>query len=306
VGVPASASNLTVSEFSYNPVASSAELGAGFSSQQFEFLELLNISATPVELAGCRFDDGISFEFTGPSIMAPGQRVVLVSNQAAFTLRHPSVPVFGVFANASNLSNSGERVELLDAAGGHIFDFVYDDNYPWPASADGGGASLVLINPAADPDPAVAANWRASVAAGGTPGGSDADSYNAWAARHSVSGGMSGDANTNGLTNLAEYGLGFTPPASQTNGILSVQFETVTVGGVPDTYLVLRYRHNLAADDVLVSPEMSTDLENWTAMTDEVPPAVINPGGTEDLARRSPLPVSGGGRIYVRVSVRTR
>ncbi len=307
VGVPASASNLVISEFSYNPVASASETLAGFTNQMFEYIELQNISASPVELNGCRFDDGIIFDFSLHSSVQtinPGERILLVSNLAAFNARHPGVPVAGVFAGASNISNSGERLELLPASGPAIFDFVFDDASPWPVSPDGGGTTLVLINPAADP--ANPANWRASVVAGGTPGGSDSDSFSAWASRNGIAGTMLKDSNRNGLTNLAEYGLGLVPAANETDGILSAQFEPVTVAGIPNTYLVLRYRHNITADDVKVTPEMSPDMVNWTPLTDAVPPDLINPDGTEDLARRSPLPVSTGSRVYVRVSVTTR
>ena len=309
VGQPASASNLAISEFSYNPAASAAELLAGYTNQMFEWIELMNISAGPVELTGCRFDDGISFDFSTDSsvqTIPPGGRILLVSNPAAFAVRHPGVTFAGVFQDTSNLSNSGERLELISAAGPAIFDFVYDDNAPWPVSPDGGGATLVLINPAANPDPANPANWRASAGAGGSPGGSDADSYAAWASRNGVSGLMLKDSNNNGLTNLTEYGLGLIPASDETDGILSAQFEPVTVAGRPDTYLVLRYRHNITADDVMVTPEMSTDRVNWTPLTDAVPPDLTNADVTENLARRSPSPVSTGSRVYVRVSVTTR
>ncbi|MBT3616498.1 MAG: lamin tail domain-containing protein, partial [Verrucomicrobia bacterium] len=44
----------------------------------------------------------------------------------------------------------------------------YDDDGAWPSSPDGDGYSLVLSNPDGDPDSP--ANWRASLAKGGTPG----------------------------------------------------------------------------------------------------------------------------------------
>ena len=309
VGQPASATNLVISEFSYNPVASVAEALAGYTAQMFEFMEFQNISASPVELTGCRFDDGILFDFSANSsvqTIPPGGRILLVNNAAAFAFRHPGVPVAGTFQTGTNLSNSGERLELLAANGAPIFDFTYDDIAPWPTSPDGGGFSLVLINPLANPNPALAANWRASIAEGGNPGTSDADSYAAWASRNSVSGGMSGDLDGNGLTSLAEYGLGLLPGATGTDGFLSARFETVNVGGTPDTYLVLRCRRLAAADDVLVTPEMSTNMVNWTPLTISVPPENSNPDGTRDIVRRSPQPVSAGARVYIRVNVTTR
>ena len=229
-----------------------------------------------------------------------------MANAAAFAARHPGVPFAGVFANESNFSNSGERIELLPASGPAIFDFVYDDAPPWPTSPDGTGTTLVLINPLSAPDPGIASNWRASVSSGGTPGGGDADSFAAWAARNSVAGSMSDDSNGNGLPNIVEYGLGLTPSSTETDGIFSAQFESLTVGGNQDTYLVLRFRRNFAADDVIVTPEMSTDMVNWTPLLTAVPPVITNPGGTEDIARRSPMPVATDARVYVRVSVSSR
>ena len=308
VGQPASATNLVISEFNYNPVASAAEVLAGYTNQMFEWIELLNISASPVELNGCRFDDGIAFDCSAHSsvlTIPPGGRIVIAGNAAAFTARHPGVPVAGVFQDTSNLSNGGERLEFLAANGSPIFDFNYDDIAPWPTSPDGGGYSLVLINPLTDPDPGIATNWRASYAPGGSPGSADADTFAAWAARNSIAGTMSDDLDGNGLTSLAEYGLGLLPSSTETDGITSAMFETVTVAGTPDTYLVLRFRRYAAADDVTVTPQMSSDMVTWTALTDAVPPDISNPNGTEDLARRSPLPVAAGARVYVRVFVTT-
>jgi len=309
VGQPATSANLVISEFNYNPIASPAEALAGFTDQMFEWIELMNISAGPVELAGCRFDDGITFDFSANSsvgTIAAGQRIIIASNAAAFAARHPGVPIAGTFQNSSNFSNSGERIELLAADGTHILDFTYDDAAPWPTSPDGGGYSLVLINPAGNPDPSMGSNWRASSVPGGSPGGTDADSYSAWATRHGIPGGMTSDPDGNGLTNLAEYGLGLLPQADETDGIYSAKFEDVNVAGTVGTYLVLRFRHNALADDVSVIPQMSTDMVNWTPLVDTVPPPTSNPDGTEDLACRSPLPVTAGSRVYVRVNVTTR
>ena len=61
--VPASAANLVVSEIMYHPTdATPAETAAGYGPNDFEYLELLNVSATNVDLSNCAFTDGILFD----------------------------------------------------------------------------------------------------------------------------------------------------------------------------------------------------------------------------------------------------
>jgi hypothetical protein len=70
-----------------------------------------------------------------------------------------------------NLSNQGEQVKLDDAQGNTIVDFEYGANDPWPESADGFGASLVLIDPVGTPADQMDKfyRWRGSTEAGGSP-----------------------------------------------------------------------------------------------------------------------------------------
>jgi hypothetical protein len=72
------------------------------------------------------------------------------------------------YANA-NLSNGGETIRLLTAAGAEIQNITYTDDPPWPTSeVDGGGYTLVIVDPWGDgSDPA---NWQVSGVLGGTPG----------------------------------------------------------------------------------------------------------------------------------------
>ena len=116
-----------------------------------EFIELKNISdSVTLDLAGVTFTEGVSFDFTGSSVttLAPGARVLVVKNLAAFEAAHSGgLPVAGVFAADSSLSNGGESVKLEDASGGTIKEFRYNDKAPWPTSADTEGFSLVLISP---------------------------------------------------------------------------------------------------------------------------------------------------------------
>ena len=206
--VAAGALNLVVSELHYNPAGPSpAEIAAGFTSENdFEFLELMNISADQkVNLTNVTFDAGISFGFTVPTLIPPGGRVVLPRRTAAFAMRHPGIAVVGEYfepagPTGNQLSNGGERVTLRAADGQIIKSFVYDDATPWPTEPDGAGRSLVLIHPLANPEHSDPLNWRASVATNGNPGSSDA--------LPPFAGDPVADADLNGRADLLDYAFG--------------------------------------------------------------------------------------------------
>ena len=163
---PATASSLAITEIHYHPAG----------GVPTEFVELMNISGRPVDLTGVTFTAGVQFDFTGSSIttLAPGERVVVVENRAAFAgVYGAGRPVAGEFSSATSLANGGGHLTLLDRGGAVIADFRYGDALPWPPEADGLGWSLTAIH--LDPafDPAVATHWRPSRQLGGSPGVGD-------------------------------------------------------------------------------------------------------------------------------------
>jgi len=162
----AAAANFALSEIHHHPAADGLE----------EFLELINIGPRPIDLTGVAFVAGVQFAFSNGSIttLAPGGRVLVVGNRAAFEAVHGSgQPVAGEFAAGTRLSNGGERLTLLDRAGGVIADFSYGIALPWPPETGGPGWSLTLIRPETRPDPALAGSWRPSRQPGGSPGTGD-------------------------------------------------------------------------------------------------------------------------------------
>jgi hypothetical protein len=176
VAEPASAANLAISEIHYHPAepATPAELAVSTDKNDFEFIELCNIGPAAVDLTGAAFTRGIAFAFAAGEILPAGARIVLVANPAAFTARYgPPAPGVVAGAYAGRLDNAGERLTLVGAGGLLLRDFAYDDKLPWPPAADGSGYSLVLLEPAANPDHAQPANWSASPLIGGSPGGAD-------------------------------------------------------------------------------------------------------------------------------------
>ena len=178
VGQAAAASSLRITEIMYNPaVPTVAELEAGFANNDdFEYLELLNVSDEPIQLVGARFIGGVKFDFSEGERLAleAGQRGVLVANREAFHTRYGNaVPVIGVFSSG-RLANGGETLKLLAADGFSVIaEFAYDDDEEagWNQLADGSGHSLVLVDEAdllSDyGEPSV---WTQSAALGGSPG----------------------------------------------------------------------------------------------------------------------------------------
>ncbi|NLF32370.1 MAG: lamin tail domain-containing protein, partial [Planctomycetes bacterium] len=163
---------MAITEINYHPYdPSPAELAAGFTDANlFEFIELTNIGASSFNVAGCEFTKGIDYVFPS-KVLAPGQRIIIVANLAAFRARYgAAIPVLGTFTGA--LSSSGEQILLRNSAGLTMVNFVYEDGGDWPGRPDGKGSTLEVIDPRGDyndPD-----NWRPSAEWHGTPGSAGA------------------------------------------------------------------------------------------------------------------------------------
>ena len=159
-------SDVVVSEIMYHPPDVGQIVG-----DEFEFIELKNVGTEIVDLGGVSFADGIEYTFPAGTSIAPGGFVVLASNPAQFAAKYGFQPA-GAYTGA--LNNAGERVALSQPGGAVFFEVTYADDAPWPGAADGGGFSIVPVDPFSNPDPNDPANWRASSAIGGSPGEDDA------------------------------------------------------------------------------------------------------------------------------------
>jgi Lamin Tail Domain/CotH kinase protein/Chitobiase/beta-hexosaminidase C-terminal domain/Concanavalin A-like lectin/glucanases superfamily/Immunoglobulin I-set domain len=153
LGVP-----LRITELMYNPIGGS----------DYEFLEVQNIGATPLDVGGFSFSAGVMFLIPPNTVIPPGALLLLANGNspAHFAQRYPGVTVSGYFSG--NLNNGGELVAIVDASGQLVTEVTYNNKAGWPTAADGGGYSLELIDPYGDLNSP--ANWRASSVANGTPG----------------------------------------------------------------------------------------------------------------------------------------
>jgi hypothetical protein len=163
---PQDFSKLVVTEIMYHPPPAE-----GWSSEDFEFLELKNTGLFTLQLDFLKFTSGIEFAFTNNTLLGPGQFFLLAGNAAAFAARYPGVELNGVYSG--KLNNSGETIRLATASDRTVFELTFDDSSPWPLAAAGTGFSLVPRDPGAPANSGNGTDWRASTEPGGSPGRDD-------------------------------------------------------------------------------------------------------------------------------------
>jgi hypothetical protein len=312
VGTPASSDNLVISEFSYRPAKPSAaeDPGGLFSRTDFEFIEFKNVSNEPIHLDGVRLTDGVAFDFSEAinfSIPA-NETLLIVENQSAFLARYPGVsPVKIAGEYRSNLSNDGERIEILSADDSVIHAFTYNDQSPWPTAADGGGFSLELVAPGTKPDHDLGGNWRASRGVHGTPADlispMDFATWQNWLfddvelANPAIS-GPSSDPDGDGWSNFAEFALGLAPQDSfDPSNLIRTTLETVGA----EIYFAIEFETWSGASDVATSPQVSSDLTNWTDTGIEMNPSIDNDDGTITRKFRSASLIGSIPREFIRL-----
>ncbi|MDB6174040.1 MAG: hypothetical protein JWL59_3351 [Chthoniobacteraceae bacterium] len=290
----AGAMNLVVSELMYHPLPpTSSEAAAGFSDgNDFEFIELMNISDKTIDLGDVSVSGGVVFNFNtlpaASALLAPGARVVLVENAAAFAARYGSgANVAGVYAG--NLKNSGERLTVSGKDGALICEFDYSDAEPWPAAADGVGCSLVLNNPRTGPDHRLPSSWRASAWPGGAPGLPDSSPMPLQPLA---------DDDRDGVNNLIAY-------ATAGNPAPALAAEWLARGSDSGEYVIVYFHVSRAADGFICEPELSTDLVTWSAGALEYHQTKWNADGTATVAWRSKSPRAAlGSQVFVRLGIR--
>ncbi len=240
---PAGPGNLIVSELHYNPDGSTDET---------EFIELLNITASTLDLTGCHFDEelgqGIIYTFAAGLQLPPGWRIIVPRNHAAFEAAYPTAsPIAAGGFDPSALDNGGESLVLYAASGLEIFRFDYADTI---GSTDGGGKSLVRVMKSTNPNPNDF-TWRASTQPGGNPGTTDAATLYA---------PPLGDADKDGLAALLEYALGTSDSTATAT--------PWTVARDVSGNVLLTFPRALNADDAILTIESTATLAGtWATAT---------------------------------------
>lgn len=151
-------SEIVINEIMFDP-PSDAYFTAG-TLREGRWVEILNKSASAVDLTGWEFDQGIGYEFPAGTILAANAMIVVAENPSAVIAARvlPAAQVFGPWTG--NLSGSGETLRLSDALGNPADEVRYASGGRWPEFSNGGGSSLELRDP--DTDNAKPEAWAAS------------------------------------------------------------------------------------------------------------------------------------------------
>lgn len=129
------------------------------------FIELLNATADMAfDLSGWRID-GLGFRFPPGASLAAGEHLVLAGDRIGFMDAYPAVGPAPWAVFPGNLRNEGETLTLLRPGSIEGEEIVvdrvrYESGPPWPASANGLGPSLQLVD--ASRDNRRVANWAAA------------------------------------------------------------------------------------------------------------------------------------------------
>jgi hypothetical protein len=306
---------LRVTELNYAPVPpTAAETAAlpGIVESDFEYIELLNMGVTPLDLGGAHFDSGIRFTFPAGYTLAAGARALIVANQAAFQLRYGkglNAQIAGVFTG--NLDNNGESLQLMDNVGENILDFRYDNWFP---PSDEGGRTLVVRSAAPNWQSYDApTSWALSGAANGSPGVADADFasvYEGWRYSHFTSAEFPTpqkpnapaapaiDAEGDTLINLAEYAFGRNPRADDASPLTVATI--INAGGTDYAAITFTRRHKTL--DLTWTVEASSDLAAWEPIDLPVGASQNLGNDLETVTYRDAQPLSAGQR-FLRVRV---
>ncbi|MFP6873885.1 MAG: lamin tail domain-containing protein [Verrucomicrobiales bacterium] len=170
---------VVINEIMYRPAATGS-----LENPAQEFIELHNTDPdNPVSLAGWRFTKGINYLFAPTAGIPADGYLVVAADLNAFNAKYPDAATsFGNWEG--QLSNSGERIKLVDAGNNQIDEVRYSDQgdwaqrveetsgrengWAWASPADDASHSLELRNPGLLNGNGQ--NWGSSSAAQGTPG----------------------------------------------------------------------------------------------------------------------------------------
>jgi hypothetical protein len=239
---------IVLNEIMYHPLFAGAS-----------YAEIYNTSVSNAfDISGWKLN-GAGFTFPNGTIIEPGAFKLVVEDAYIFGATYgPSTAVIGQFGG--KLDDGGETLALIKPgatpAEEIIIDQVtYDDDLPWPAAADGGDASLQLIDAMRDNNRS--ANWVAVTAASTNPPQTLIEMLNVW--RYNTNAAFNDTSWTAPGYDDATWNSG---PALLYNETAALPAPKSTLLGLGRTTYYFRTRFNLAGSPAGASLKIFTILDD--------------------------------------------
>jgi hypothetical protein len=263
----ASQANLLVTAIHFNPAAPSEVAKNSLlevDASDFSWIELRNNSAGPINLEGLSLVKSrpVSAVTLAARTLAPGEKVLLVKNRAAFTFRYGSGAATKIAAEWPGDKRLGlleGDMRLIARDGSSVIaNFTWQTS--WIGAAAGAGHAMEytskLATTAAYQTPS---HWRPSTTPGGSPGEMAPEGYAAWQLSvfpgETENTGTLDDFDHDGIANLIEYLLG-TDPRTHTPG-------PGTLEPLEDGGFALDYTCRADRTDATLSVWQSNGLDLW-------------------------------------------
>jgi arylsulfatase A-like enzyme len=219
-----------------------------------QFVEIINAGEKEVGLGGLRFTRGIVLTVTSGTL-ASGERAVFSTGDFQGSL------------------TASETLRLEDQYQRLVDEVTYGGSPEWASAA---GRSLTLIGAEdAGVDSNDPANWRASFADGGSPGGDDIATFVSWLASFGITDESEGlDSDGDGDSNYLEYAAGSDPLVASSRALRRGPSGVV-------------YTRNLAAEDSSLAVQTSHDLKLWSEGEVDVMAEIGLGNGRREIAVRT-------------------
>jgi len=297
-GIQPTSEQLVISEVNYRPAPlTEAEEASPLVNDRddFEYIELTNISTTAVDLGGLslvqRMEgldiEGVTFTFPFGKVLKPGRTILIVADADAFPVRYSGVSPTKIGGDYSGrLGNGGEWIVLQDAVGNELAAFRYGVRDPWPSQPDGDGPTLNLASLGPNPNYTDPASWTAGIS---TPGQDPAGGF---------MGDPNADADMDGVNALMEYFNGTSDDLA--SSVYYPEATVVDVNGVEyGGIIIVRDPDAQATFSVQGSESLN---EDWVGNGIFVSSEVLFDGRYEEIYRQeTPLTDSSNG--FQRLSV---